>query len=68
MSMEKPRQVKEARLKDNFEALSNMGRKGAKMKALNKKNEEMKVTEHLQQEASMLRFEDGDVLPPDPDA
>ncbi len=66
--MEKPRQVKEARLKDNFEALSNMGRKGAKMKALNKKNEEMKVTEHLQQEASMLRFEDGDVLPPDPDA
>ncbi len=67
-----PKQVQEARYRDDHKALSAMGRKGAKVAAENRElrkilKQEM-IDEAAREQAKFLSLSpEGDVLPPEPD-
>ena len=71
MNFEKPKEVREAQLKNDLPALRRMGKKGGENAAFNrdlrkaKKQEELKKLA-LEQARSYTISPEGDVLPPDP--
>lgn len=68
--MDKPKQVKDAQLRADHEALSAMGRKGAESRKLNedlrKARREEDLRERMAELARTESVEDGEVLPPKP--
>ncbi len=72
MNEKPPKQVQEARYRDDRKALSAMGRKGAKVAAENRElqrilKQEM-IDEAARAQAKLLSISpEGDVLPPEPD-
>ncbi len=70
MGLEKPKAVRDAKLRGDTDALSRMGREGAKRRILNEDLRNTRRKEILEERAAeLLKTEsvvDGDVLPPEP--